>query len=118
MLPSTRHCSCRAGSGRRRSTAFPAELIAAGLLHRTAACVLGVPAPARMAMRALGDGALAATALSLGSKLGSGPRHRMSKAKPAKHPALTLRCQPAVRRLVGGRGWRLRAGLLRTSASE
>ena len=58
--------------GTSKVNGVPSELIAAGLLHTTAACVPGMPAPARRAMRALGDGALAAAALSLGYKLGSG----------------------------------------------
>jgi hypothetical protein len=52
--------------GTSKVNGVPAELIAAGLLHTTAACAPGVPAPARRAMRALGDGALAAAALVSG----------------------------------------------------
>jgi hypothetical protein len=51
----------------------PAELVAGGLLHATAACT-NVPETAREALRALGDGALAAAALTFGYQVGLGRR--------------------------------------------
>jgi hypothetical protein len=52
---------------------IPAELIAGGFLHATAACA-NIPEPARETLRALGDGALAAAALTLGYQVGLGRR--------------------------------------------
>jgi len=59
--------------GTSRVNGVPAELVAGGLLHATAACA-NVPEPAREAMRALGDGAMAAAALTFGYQLGLGRR--------------------------------------------
>ena len=49
----------------------PAEAVASGLLHATAT-LANLPAPARTALRALGDGVLAAAALKLGYRVGAG----------------------------------------------
>jgi hypothetical protein len=59
--------------GTSKVNGVPAELVAGGLLHATAACA-NVPESAREAMRALGDGALAAAALTLGYQMGLGRR--------------------------------------------
>jgi hypothetical protein len=59
--------------GTSKVNGVPAELVAGGLLHATAACA-NVPEPAREAMRALGDGALAAAALTFGYQVGLGRR--------------------------------------------
>jgi hypothetical protein len=59
--------------GTSKVNGVPAEIVASGLLHATAACS-NVPAPAREALRALGDGALGAAALTLGYQVGLGRR--------------------------------------------
>lgn len=59
--------------GTSKVAGVPAEIVAGGLLHATAACA-GLPVPAREALRALGDGAIAAAALTLGYQLGLGKR--------------------------------------------
>jgi hypothetical protein len=51
----------------------PAELVVGGFLHAIAACS-NIPEPACEALRALGDGALAAAALTLGYQVGLGRR--------------------------------------------
>ena len=48
----------------------PAEIVAGGLLHATAG-LPDLPDPMREGLRALGDGALAATALTFGYQVGA-----------------------------------------------
>jgi hypothetical protein len=49
---------------------LPAEIVAGGLLHATAG-LPDLPDPMREALRALGDGALAAAALTFGHQVGA-----------------------------------------------
>lgn len=59
----------------------PAELIAAGLLHGAAAFA-DLPPTAKVAVRALGDGALAAAALTLGYQFGLPNKAAVPAAAP------------------------------------